>query len=151
MTSRLFISLALATLIAGCASSGSSQRYSTHERGHDDVGDVSCRDCGVVERIERVYGDRTSSGGGAVLGGVVGGVIGHQAGSGDGRKAATAAGAVAGGIVGNSIEKNRNAAPMYELVVRMDDGRRLVVSQRDLSGIREGASVRVSGSRAVLR
>jgi outer membrane lipoprotein SlyB len=40
---------------------------------------------------------------------------------------------------------------MYELVVRMDDGRRLVVSQRDLSGIREGASVRISGSRAILQ
>lgn len=113
--------------------------------------DARCSDCGVVERIERIQGQRSTTGTGAVLGGIVGGVLGNQVGSGDGRKAATVAGAVAGGIAGNEIEKSHNTAPSYEVHVRMDDGRRIVVGQRDLSGVREGAHVIVSGGRARLR
>jgi outer membrane lipoprotein SlyB len=154
MNTRILVSIALAALLSACASGGgyNNQRYSSYDdraRGYD--GYARCYDCGVVERIERVYGERRSGGGGAVLGGIIGGVLGNQVGSGDGRKAATVAGAIAGGIAGNTIEKNNNAAPMYELFVRMDDGRRLVVSQRDLRGIREGSAIRVSGNRAYLQ
>ena len=131
MTSRIFISLAMAALLSACASGGysSSQRHSSEDRSYQDRsydGYARCHDCGVVERIERVYGERRADGGGAILGGIVGGVLGNQVGSGDGRKAATVAGAIAGGIAGNTIEKNNNAAPVFELYVRMDDGRRLV-------------------------
>jgi len=109
-----------------------------------------CADCGVVEGIERVYGDRGTTGAGAVVGGIVGGVLGNQVGGGSGRRAATAAGAIAGGVAGNAIERDRNAAPRYEIFVRMDDGRRLVVTQTELGGIRQGAAVQVRGNRAYL-
>jgi outer membrane lipoprotein SlyB len=42
------------------------------------------------------------------------------------------------------------SAPRYEIFVRMDDGRRLVVTQRELQGIRQGAAVQIRGNRAVL-
>jgi outer membrane lipoprotein SlyB len=80
---------------------------------------------------------------------VVGGLVGNQIGSGSGRTAATVGGAVLGGIAGNEIEENRNEGG-YEVYVRMDDGRRVVVSQRDLNGVREGSQVRVEGGRARL-
>ena len=156
MTMTRFLTLSFcALLLTACASGGG---YSNSNSGYSDRGYNSgrydgyarCYDCGTVERIERTYGERTASGGGAILGGIVGGVLGNQVGSGSGRKAATVAGAIAGGIAGNNIEKNNNAAGMYELFVRMDDGRRIVVDQRDLNGIREGSYVTVSGGRARL-
>ncbi len=129
--------------LTACASSG-GYRY-------DDGYDGYCNNCGVVERIERVYGERKTTGGGAVLGAIIGGALGNQVGKGDGRKAATVAGAVAGGIVGNNVEKNQRSQPRFEIFVRMDDGRRLVIEQPTLDGLRDGDRVVVSGGRARLR
>lgn len=145
MTSRILLISLLSLFLAACASSGGGYG----QRPYD--GYARCMDCGTVERIEEVRGERTSSGGGAVLGGIVGGVLGNQVGSGSGRKAATVAGAVGGAIAGNAIERETNAAFTYDVFIRMDDGRRIVVNQRDLGGIRTGSYVRVSGNRATLR
>ena len=137
----------LALLIGACASSGGYYG----NRGYGPVdGYAYCQQCGVVERIERVYGERQASGGGAIAGAVIGGVLGNQVGSGSGRQAAAVAGAIAGGVAGHQVEKNTNAAPTYDLFVRMDDGRRIVLNQRDLRGIHEGSRVRVSGRSASL-
>lgn len=138
--------LALSLGLAACASGG----YRDRGYGQAPGGYAYCQDCGVVERIEQYEGERRAGGAGAVAGAVIGGVLGSQVGSGRGRTAATAAGAVAGGVAGHQIEKNVNAAPEYDLYVRMDDGRRIVVNQRDLRGIREGSRVRVSGDTARL-
>jgi outer membrane lipoprotein SlyB len=146
MSIRVLAVVAMSLILAACASPGG---YSSRGYGGSD-GYARCYDCGTVERVERVYGEGRASGGGAVLGGIVGGVLGSQVGSGSGRDAATVAGAIAGGVAGHNVEQNRNAASQYELFVRMDDGRRIVVRQRDLDGIREGAYVRVNGNRARL-
>lgn len=143
MSIRLFSLALLSLLLAACASGGN--RYYGPSDGY-----ARCYDCGEVERIERVYGERESSGAGAVLGGIIGGVLGNQIGSGSGRDAATVAGAIAGGVAGNRIEKDSRSAPRYELFIRMDDGRRIVVTQPDLNNIRTGSYVRVSGGRARL-
>ncbi|ODU43795.1 glycine zipper 2TM domain-containing protein [uncultured Aquimonas sp.] len=143
MNIRLLFSTALILLLAACASP-SYRGYGPND------GYARCYDCGRVERIDRVYGERQSSGGGAVLGGIVGGVLGNQVGGGSGRTAATVAGAIAGGVVGNELEKDRASAARYELYVLMDDGRRIIVNQPDLDGIREGSYVRVSNRRARL-
>lgn len=139
-----FVAIALASLLLAACASGGSRYY-----GPSD-GYARCYDCGRVERIERVYGQRESTGSGAVLGGIVGGVLGNQVGGGSGRTAATVAGAIAGGVVGNELEKDSRSAPRYELFIQMDDGRRIVVNQQDLNGIRQGSYVRVSGNRARL-
>lgn len=148
MRLRLPLILTSTLLLAACASPGG---YYSSQGGHyapPRDGYARCHNCGVVERIDRVYGERQSSGGGAVLGGIIGGVLGNQVGGGRGRAAATAAGAIAGGVIGNNLEKNTNAAPWYELYLRMDDGRRIMVSQRELDNIREGSYVRISNGRA---
>ena len=80
------ITLALACLLLAACASGGGRYY-----GPTD-GYARCYDCGRVERIDRVYGQRESTGAGAVLGGIVGGVLGNQIGGGSGRAAATVAG-----------------------------------------------------------
>ncbi|GMU42276.1 MAG: glycine zipper 2TM domain-containing protein [Xanthomonadales bacterium] len=139
MPIRFAILILILALLAGCAS---PPRY------YDDGYRSACRNCGTIERIERVYGERATTGGGAVLGAIVGGALGNQVGKGDGRRAATVAGAVAGGVIGNKIEQEQRNAPRFEIFVRMDDGRRLVVEQPTLDGLRDGDYVQIVGNRA---
>ena len=138
---------ALVLGLAGCASSG--PRYGYYEPAPDRYYS-RCGDCGQVERIDVArYGDGRTSGAGVVAGALIGAAVGNQVGSGSGRRAATVAGAVAGGIAGNEIERNRSR-DVFEVVVRMDDGRRVVVEQRSLDGVREGSRVTIRGGRARL-
>lgn len=104
-----------------------------------------CRQCGVVEDVERFVQRERTSGGGAVLGAVIGGVLGSQVGSGSGRRAATVAGAVAGGVIGNNSERNRrDERTVWEFFVRMSDGRvRKVTQYENPDRIRRGDRVRV--------
>jgi len=145
----LLAAATLATALGACASSGNGyndgravgQSYPTYPSS------TSCYDCGTVESVRTVETTGTSSGGGAVLGGIVGGVVGSQVGDGDGKKAATVAGVVGGAVAGNAIEKKMSST-RYELVVRMDDGRRLTVVQDGISNdLRVGSRVRMEGSR----
>lgn len=151
MNLRTFLLMASLALLAACAAPGG---YYGNQAGYygqpPSDGYARCRDCGVVDRIDRVYGQRQSSGGGAVLGGIIGAIVGNQVGHGSGRAAATAAGAIAGGMVGDNAERNASSAPWYEIYLRMDDGRQIVVSQRDLHGVREGAYVRISNGQVYL-
>ncbi len=130
-----------------------SERSYDQDRGHrDDRSDRDnrrCNDCGVVERIEGYSERRRASGGGAVAGAVIGGLLGNQVGSGDGKTAATIAGAVGGGFAGNAIEKNAKHR-YYDLSIRMDNGRRVVVTQRNLHGVREGSRVTLRNGEARL-
>jgi outer membrane lipoprotein SlyB len=108
-----------------------------------------CDACGVVRRIESYRGERRNSGGGAIVGAVVGGLLGNQIGKGDGRTAATVVGAVGGGFAGNSIEKHSNQT-YYDISIKMDDGRRVVVTQTRLRSVREGSRVMIRNGRAEL-
>lgn len=141
---NLLVTFFTLILLSACAAGPSHRSY-----GHSGY-DSRCANCGVVEGIERVYADRQTTGAGAVVGGIIGGVLGNQVGSGSGRRAATAAGAIAGGVAGNAIERDVRSAPRYEIYVRMDDGRRLVVTQSELQGIRQGAAVQIRGNQIVL-
>lgn len=133
---------AFALALGGCATDSGyySSGYDSGSRGYASA--QRCDACGTVQDINRVrYGDRRTSGGGAVLGALVGGALGNQVGSGSGRRAATVGGAVIGGVVGNEIERNRNSDEIYEISVRMDNGRYLTFEQFNLNGIREGSRV----------
>jgi outer membrane lipoprotein SlyB len=131
----------LCLVLAACATPGG--RYA------DDRYGGPCRQCGTVERIERVYGgEGYATGSGALLGAIIGGALGNTVGKGDGRKAATVAGALIGGAVGNEAEKEANRAPRYEIFVALDDGRRVVVRQKELGPLRDGVRVVVRNGRA---
>ena len=93
---------------------------------------VVCHDCGRIERVDMVSNVRATSSGHAVLGGVVGGVASGQA--------AQPAPAARPGV----------QVLTFRIGVRMDDGRRLVLHQADLSpGLRAGSRIRVQNSRVL--
>lgn len=149
MNLRVLSAVVLALALAACAS---TPRYDNGPAyGGPSNYPARCANCGTVERIEQVYGDNHTSGAGAVIGGIVGGVLGNTVGKGDGRKAATVVGAVGGAVAGNAIEKNGNEAGSFDVYVRMDSGQKLILNQRDLGGIREGAYVEVFNGKARLR
>ncbi len=152
MKTSLLIAAALTLTATACTTTAPrNEGY-----GYDDRPAYSepqrCYDCGTVERIETVYGARSNSRTGAVLGGVVGAVVAREVpthGSQGNKNTATVAGAVVGAVAGNAIENKMNEET-FDIHVRMDDGRRLVINRNSLGNdIRVGAYVRVDGNRLI--
>jgi outer membrane lipoprotein SlyB len=107
-----------------------------------------------VTRIEQGSGSRVPNATGAVVGGVLGAaaareIAKNQTDSEGRRNTATVGGAVAGAAIGNAIQNRTGTG--YNIYVRMQDGREIVVSQDDLGGIREGSYVEVRNGRAYQR
>lgn len=160
MKIQLMATAAVATLaLAGCATSpgyggGYGGGYSQPAR--DGYTQTRCADCGIVTRIDTVPSGRTApSATGAILGGIVGAVAGHEisdhtGGSKGNQNVSAVAGAAAGALAGNEIQKNVTS-DTYDVHVQMDDGRVIVVNQRDLAGVRENTYVRVVNGRVVPR
>lgn len=147
ITGVLVGSMSLA--LAACATQqpyGQSQRGAyPAERGYSQS---ICRDCGSISRIEEVYGARRNTRAGAVLGGVVGAVAAREITDdkdNKDRNIATGVGAVAGAVAGNAIENKVNEST-WDVHVRMDDGRTIVINRTVLAGLREGMRVRVNGN-----
>jgi outer membrane lipoprotein SlyB len=161
MKIQLIAAAAIATVaLAGCAttspgygSSGYNNGYGNTNNGYNNG---RCADCGIVTHINQVASGRTApSATGAILGGLVGAVAGHEisdhtGGSRGNKNVAAAAGAVGGALAGNQIQKNVTS-DTFDISVRMDDGRTVVVNQRDLGGIRENTYVRVVNGKVILR
>ena len=147
MSARILLLLVAAGCLTACATGPAYY----NDRPYDDRYSAVCRSCGTIEKIERVYGERQTTGGGAVLGAIIGGALGNQVGRGNGRKAATVAGAVAGGVIGNNIESDQRSAPRFEIFLRMDDGRNLVVEQPTLDDLRDGDRVELRNGRLWLQ
>lgn len=152
-TRMLAVAAIAATSLAACATQPRAPAYG-YDRGYSDPYDRGysqqrCYDCGRIERIEQVYGARRNSRAGAVLGGLVGAVAAREIpthGSEGKENTATIAGAVAGAVAGNAIENKMNEET-FDIHVRMDDGRLIVLNRNRLgNGVREGAYVRVDGN-----
>ncbi len=160
MKIQLIAAAAVATVaLAGCATTSPGYGSSGYNNGYGNSGNYNtgrCADCGIVTRINTVASGRSApSATGAVLGGIVGAVAGHEisdhtGGSRGNKNIAAAAGAVGGALAGNQIQKNVTN-DTFDISVRMDDGRTVVVNQRDLGGIRENTYVRVVNGRVILR
>jgi outer membrane lipoprotein SlyB len=165
---RLALGIALGTMMAGCVAPPPrpSTAYYNNGSGYSDrngggysdqngggYSDRNCSQCGRIQNVERVYAhNRSTSGGGAVIGAIVGGLLGSTVGKGDGRTAATVAGAVAGGFAGNAVESNNNPNTYnaFRFYVALDDGRQAVVTQYDNPGFRPGDRVMISNSHLVM-
>ena len=114
---------------------------------------ATCDNCGVIAAINSVHRPSAdqSIGAGTVAGAVVGGLVGNQIGHGCGRKAATLLGAVGGGYVGHQIESQTRTENVFEVEVRMEDGRVLSFAQQPNSAWRVGDRVRVIDGQLVSR
>ncbi len=83
---------------------------------------------------DRSYGERRTSGGGAVLGGIIGGLLGNRFGDGRGRDAATAVGIIAGAAIGSGADRNNrryNSRYSSSRYGNRHHGRRQCYTQRD--------------------
>ena len=147
MVLRTLVAASLALGLAACATVPS--HYSDGP-AYGGPNNVQCVNCGMVERIEHVYGNDRTTGTGAVIGGVIGGVLGNTVGKGNGKTAATVVGMVGGAVAGTAIEKHENQEGSFDLYVHMDNGQKLILNQRDLGSIRVGSYVEVSNGRARL-
>lgn len=158
---QTFSILATAAVLvtAGCAttSPGYQGGYNSSTGGYNQPYNNACQDCGTVSRIELVgRGENVPNATGAVIGGIVGAVAAREIADNqtdsEGRKnAATIAGAAGGAVAGNAIQNKVQQSSTYNVYVRMNDGRNVMIKQADLGGVQEGAAVRVVGGRVVLR
>ena len=101
---------------------------------------------GRVERIESVSieGDK-KFGVGTVIGAVAGGILGNQIGGGSGKAVATAAGVVAGGVIGNKVENRNDRRAGQHVLVKLDSGGSVGITQPADGNLRVGDRVRVDG------
>ncbi len=148
MKTRLMIAAALALATVACTTTAPAPRYG-YQNAPIYSQPQSCYDCGRIERIEPVYGARSNSRAGAVLGGLVGAVVAREVPnhSSDGRQnTATVAGAAAGALAGNAIENQMNEET-FDIHILMDDGRRVVINRNNPgNNLRVGSYVRVDGN-----
>ena len=134
---------ACAVFVAACA----PDPYYGYEHRAAPVVAPHTVEYGVVEALEWYRDDAPRATGlGAVLGGIAGGILGHQIGSGSGNTAATIAGALGGAYVGNRMERSTDR-DRYRVIVRLDNGARLTVSEVGEGQLRVGDRVRVVGNR----
>lgn len=116
--------LAAGLVLSGCPASMSGGAYTRDQaRQAQDV------QLGYVESVRQVLIEGTKSGVGAVSGAALGGLAGSTIGRGRGQVAGAIGGAVLGGVAGSAIEENVTRQPGLEIMVRLDSGRMMAVTQ----------------------
>jgi outer membrane lipoprotein SlyB len=128
----------IAVVVAGCASSRSSEVYS-----RDEARQVQTVENGTVESVKNVTIEGTKTPVGTVAGGVAGGVLGSTVGGGSGRRIATVIGALAGAAAGAMAEEGITRKPALEIIVKKDNGQTIVVVQEADVMIVAGDRVRI--------
>lgn len=131
----------LATLITmGCASNAS--QGSTTRMGEQAIV------YGTITRIDptTIEGDH-QLGLGAIIGAAAGGLLGSGVGEGSGRVVAEVVGAIGGGYVGNQVQnKYVDKQNGSHIIVRLDNGVTVAITQPEDPNLRVGDRVMVQGS-----
>lgn len=143
---RRIMTVLAAAVLAGCASGQGSGDYSREQTRQ--VQDVQM---GVVESVRTVTIEGTKSPVGTVAGGAIGGVAGSTVGKGKGSALGAVLGAVAGGLAGAAAEEAITRQPGLEIVLRLDSGRTIAVTQGADETFQPGDRVRVLTSGGVAR
>jgi len=134
MLRRIALTIVLSILLTACAS-------------EPQVGESEIR-YGRIARIDPVSleGDQ-QLGLGAIIGGVAGGVLGHQFGGGTGQTVATVAGALGGAVAGSVVQnKYVERRPGQHIIVTLDNGVAVGITQPADPALQVGDSVRIEGS-----
>lgn len=132
------MSVLLATLLIGCASSNSGSVYS-----RDETRRVQTVKMGVVESVRSVKIEGTQSQIGTVAGAAVGGVAGSSIGHGKGSAIAAVVGAVVGGIAGAAAEEGITRKDGLEITVKLDNGTLVAIVQEADEEFHAGDTVRL--------
>ncbi|HVS26248.1 MAG TPA: glycine zipper 2TM domain-containing protein [Burkholderiales bacterium] len=144
--SLLIALLATGMLLGGCAQSLSGSAYSRGQARQEQ----NVRN-GTVESVRPVRIEGTKTPIGTVAGGAVGGVAGSTVGSGKGSAVAAIIGAVAGGIVGSAAEEAVTRKDGLEIVVKLDSGNTVAITQEADEQFRPGERVRIIAGGGVSR
>src|SRR2546429_6543528 len=84
---------------------------------------------------------------GAIIGGIAGGVLGHQIGGGTGQTVPTIAGALGGAFAGQAVQnKYAERRAGQHIIVNLDSGVAVGITQPVDSSLRVGDTVRIDGS-----
>jgi outer membrane lipoprotein SlyB len=141
-----YISLLLAVMLIGCASSNSGDVYT-----REQTRQVEHIKMGVVESVRQVQIEGTDSVFGTVAGGAVGGVAGNAIGNGRGRGLTTVIGAVAGALAGKAAEEQLTKKDGIEITVKLDNGELVAVVQEATEEFHPGDKVRLLENGGVTR
>jgi len=143
---QIWIALAVALALVGCASSNSGSVYK-----RDETRQAQVVKTGVVESVRQVQIEGTEGTVGAVAGGVVGGVAGNAVGGGKGRNLATVIGAVAGVLAGKMAEEEFTKKDGLEITVQLDNGSLIAIVQEADEQFHAGDRVRLLESGGTTR
>ena len=129
------VSVMLVSLLVACAAVGTQP------------GAAEIRS-GVIEQITEVQIKSSHHKGvGAVVGGVAGLGLGSLIGGGSGRDVAMVAGAVGGALAGNEVQKKHDQpVPGQQIIVRVQSGVLVSVTQPVDPGLSKGQKVFIEGS-----
>ena len=125
--------------LAGCASKQSASSYSASQAR----GEMSVR-MGVVESVRQVTIEAEKSQVGTIAGGIIGGLAGSNFGGGSkGSAVGTVLGVVGGGVAGQTIEGQIGKKVGLEIVVKVDGGQMVAITQEADEQFRPGDRVRI--------
>jgi len=139
--------LAVATLVAGCATQSSSGGgYSARQSRQEQIVRM-----GVVESVRQVTIEGSQGAVGTIAGGAIGGIAGSNVGGGRGQTVGSILGAVAGGMAGSAIEREVTKKKGLEITVRLDSGELRAITQEADEDFRPGERVRLLSGGGVTR
>ena len=144
--SLLIALLATSMILSGCPQSLSGGAYSRGQARQEQ----NVRN-GTVESVRPVTIEGTKTPIGTVAGGAVGGVAGSTIGSGKGSAVGAIIGAVAGGIAGSVAEEALTRKQGLEIIVKLDSGNTVAITQEADEQFRPGERVRIISGGGVSR
>ncbi|RZU00504.1 glycine zipper 2TM domain-containing protein [Rivibacter subsaxonicus] len=118
---QVLLALGLAAVLAACSTPDPNAVRASSAPQTVQQGTV------VSTRAVTIAG--TASTAGTVTGAVAGAALGSQIGGGSGQTVATTAGAAAGGVAANQATAARNQQAGVEVIVRLENGQQIAVTQ----------------------
>jgi outer membrane lipoprotein SlyB len=135
-------SLLIMFLLGGCAMTRSGSVYTSGQALQaEDVAE------GVIESAEPATIRKDGTIIGDVGGAIIGGIAASTIGGGKGKQLATAGGAIIGGLLGHFLEQGITDKKAVKLVVKMNNGDKIVIVQEADVIFQPGERVNVFSSR----
>lgn len=135
--------LLVGVLVMGLAASGCAPSLSGSAYGRTQAREAQTVQVGTVESAREVLIEGTKTPIGAATGAALGGLAASNIGGGRGKAAATIGGVVLGGLAGAAAEEGITRRRGLEIVVRLDSGRTVAVTQEADELFRPGERVRI--------
>ena len=124
--------------LSGCPASLSGSAYSRNQ-----ARTLQTVETGTVESVRQVFIEGTKTGLGGASGAALGGLAASNIGGGRGQVAATIGGALIGGVAGAAAEEAMTRQPGLVIIVPLDSGRTVAVTQAADEPFRPGERVRI--------